>query len=223
MKKIVFSAIVLSTLLFAEANAQANKTLASVNKETTIKAARPVKGTVFNIDPAQSTMAWNGKKVTGEHNGNVKISEGNIQVDGNKVVGGTVLMDMNSITNLDLTDKSYNQKLIDHLKSDDFFSTAKHPNAKFTISNITPIKGAKAGAANYTVNGNLTIKGITNPVSFPANINMQGNTVTAKSDAVTLDRTKWDIRYGSKSFFANIGDKAIYDDFTVQFNLVAKK
>ena len=223
MKKLVLSAFVAGILLFSQqTNAQANQTLASATSKTT-KAGKTVASTTYKLDPAQSNMAWNGKKVTGEHNGTVKISGGNLLVNQNQVVGGNVVIDMNSLVDLDITDAEYNQKLIGHLKSDDFFSTEKHPQATFKINNVTPIKGAKAGAANYNVNGNLTIKGITKPVTFPATINVQGNTITAKSDAVTLDRTQWDIRYGSKSFFANIGDKAIHDDFTVKFNLVAKK
>ena len=221
MKKVIFSAFVLSTLLFSEkANAQ---TLASAAKVATTKENKVVKGASYKIDPAQSTMTWNGKKVTGEHNGTINIANGELEADKNKIVGGNVVIDMNSIVNLDLTDKEYNQKLIGHLKSDDFFSTEKHPQATFKINKVTPIKGIKAGEANYNVSGLLTIKGITQPVSFPAVVNVQDNTISAKSDAVTLDRTKWDIRYGSKSFFANIGDKAINDDFTVKFNLVAKQ
>ncbi|KAA5548215.1 YceI family protein [Adhaeribacter rhizoryzae] len=221
MKKTIFSALFLASILFSgTSNAQ---TLASAAKVNTTKETKSKTATAYKIDPAQSTMTWNGKKVTGEHNGTVKIASGELQADKNKVVAGNVVIDMNSIVNLDVTDKDYNQKLVGHLKSDDFFSTEKHPNATFKISNITPVKAAKAGAPNATVNGVLTIKGIAQPVSFPAVVNVQGNTITAKSDAVTLDRTKWDIRYGSKSFFANIGDKAIHDDFTVQFNLVAKK
>lgn len=223
MKKIVLTALIAGTFLFTQnVSAQADKTLASAAK-TSAKEVKANAGTTYKIDPAQSKMTWHGKKVTGEHNGTINISQGDILVNKNQVVGGNVVIDMNSMANLDLKDAEYNQKLMGHLKSDDFFSTEKHPEATFKINNVTPIKGAKAGAANYNVNGNLTIKGITKPVTFPAVVNVQGNTITAKSDAVTLDRTKWDIRYGSKSFFANIGDKAINDDFTVQFNLVAKK
>jgi len=221
MKKLILSAIVVAGMLIAapQVNAQ---TVASNAKTKTTKSAK-VAGTTYKIDPANSNLAWDGKKVTGAHNGTVKIADGSIQVDKNKLVGGTIEMDMTSIQNLDLKDQEYNQKLIGHLKSDDFFSVEKHPRATFKITNVTPIKGSAAGASNYNVAGNLTIKGITNPITFPAQITATGNTVTAKSEAVTLDRTKWDIRYGSKSFFANIGDKAIMDDFTVQFNVVAKK
>jgi polyisoprenoid-binding protein YceI len=219
MKKIVLSSLVVASLLFSAENSAAQTlALASAKTEKAVKAAN-----TYQVDATQSKVAWNGKKVAGEHNGTINIAGGAFQVEKNKVVGGTVELDMNSIANLDITDKEYNQKLVGHLKSDDFFSAEKHPKATFKISSLTPIKGAKAGAANYTANGNLTIKGITKPVSFPVNVAVNGNTITAKSDAVVLDRTKWDIRYGSKSFFANIGDKAIHDDFTVQFNVVAKK
>ena len=221
MRKTIFSALFLTTVLLSgNVNAQTGNTFASAK---TVAPGKGVTATAYKIDPAQSNMTWNGKKVTGEHNGTIKIADGELLTDKNKVVGGNVLIDMNSIVNLDITDKEYNQKLVGHLKSDDFFSAEKHPNATFKITKITPVKSTKAGAPNATVNGLLTIKGITQPVSFPAAVNVQGNTITAKSDAVTLDRTKWDIRYGSKSFFENIGDKAINDDFTVQFNLVAKK
>jgi polyisoprenoid-binding protein YceI len=221
MKKIVLSAFVVASLLFSiDKNAAAQTVaLATTPTEKVAKAA----ANTYKIDPSQSKVAWNGKKVAGEHNGTINIAAGSFQVAKNKVVGGTVEIDMNSITNLDITDKEYNQKLVGHLKSDDFFSAEKHPKASFKITSLTPIKGAKAGAANYTAKGNLTIKGISNPVSFPVNVAVKGTTITATSDAVVLDRSKWDIRYGSKTFFANIGDKAIHDDFTVQFNVVAKK
>ena len=223
MKKIALSALVVAGLLFATENNTYAQTTASIAKVAKTEKTAKVAATTYQIDAAQSNLAWNGKKVTGEHNGTIKIADGNLQVNKNNIVGGTIGIDMNSIVNLDITDKDFNQKLIGHLKSDDFFSVEKNPRATFKITSLTPIKGAKAGAANYNVNGNLTIKGITNPVTFPAQVAVNGNTVTAKSDAVVLDRTKWDIRYGSKSFFANIGDKAIHDDFTVQFNVVAKK
>jgi polyisoprenoid-binding protein YceI len=219
MKKIVLSAFVVASLLISVEKGATAQTLAFNKTEKVAKAA----AATYKVDAAQSKVAWNGKKVAGEHNGTINIAAGSFQVAKNKVVGGTIDIDMNSIANLDITDKEYNQKLVGHLKSEDFFSAEKHPKATFKVASLTPIKGAKAGEANYTAQGSLTIKGITNPVSFPVNVAVQGNTIMAKSDAVVLDRSKWDIRYGSKSFFANIGDKAIMDDFTVQFNVVAKK
>lgn len=223
MKKIVLSTLLVAGLLFANENKVQAQITASATKVTKTETSAKAEANTYKVDATQSNLAWNGKKVTGEHNGTIKLSNGALQVNKNKVVGGTIEIDMNSMVNLDIVDKEYNSKLIGHLKSDDFFSVEKHPRATFKITNVTPIKGAKADAPNYNVQGNLTIKGITNPVTFPAQIALNGNTITAKSGAVSLDRTKWDIRYGSKSFFANIGDKAIHDDFTVQFNVVAKK
>lgn len=219
MKKIVLSSFVVASLLFSFDKAAAHIVAADAKTEK----AAPAAGATYKVDATQSKVAWNGKKVAGEHNGTINIAAGSLQVAKNKVVGGIIEIDMNSITNLDITDKEYNQKLVGHLKSDDFFAAEKHPKATFKIASLSPIKGAKSGEANYTAKGNLTIKGITHPVSFPVAVAVKGNTLTAKSDAVVLDRSKWDIRYGSKTFFANIGDKAIHDDFTVQFNVVAKK
>ena len=221
MKKQIFSAIIVAGLFFStgyQASAQLQGAVA-VKTEKSSKAA----SSTYKVDVAQSKMTWNGKKVVGEHNGTINLANGTLQVDKNKVTGGTVEVDMTSLVNLDLTDKEYNQKLVGHLKSDDFFSVEKHPRATFKITNVSPITGAKAGAPNYNVKGNLTIKGITKPVTFPATITVNNNTITAKSEAVTIDRTQYDIRYGSKSFFGDLGDKAINDEFTVGFDLVAKK
>lgn len=171
----------------------------------------------YKVDTKKSALNWNGKKVTGEHYGTVDIADGTMLVDGGKLTGGTFTFDMNSIVSKDLTDEGYNKKFIGHMKSEDFFNTAKFPTSTFKITKVTP-KGNNV----YEITGNMTIKGITNAVTFPATVKMSGNTIEADGKA-TLDRTKYDIRYGSKSFFENIGDKAIYDDFTVEMKLVATK
>ena len=216
MKKLLLSAAIIASLFAANvASAQAVASASKANKVA--KAA-----TAYKVETSQSNLEWNGKKVTGEHTGNINISKGDILVNGSKIVGGNIVIDMASITNTDITDQEYKQKLVGHLKSDDFFSAEKHPTGNFKINSVTPIKGAKAGAANYTVNGDLTIKGITKPVSFPAIVTVKDGVASATGTA-TLNRTQWDIKYNSKSFFPNIADKAIYDDFTVKFNLVAKK
>ena len=179
---------------------------------------KPVaKVTTYKVDAAKSSLTWLGKKVTGEHTGNISVKEGAFTVDANKVTGGQFTFDMNSMTCTDLADKDYNGKLMGHLKGEDFFNTTKHPTSTFKITKVTP-----KGGDLYDITGNMTIKGITNAVSFPATVKMTGNQITATGKA-TLDRTKYDIRYGSKSFFENIGDKAIYDDFTVDMKLAANK
>ncbi len=176
----------------------------------------------LTVDTKASNLAWIGEKVTGKHNGTVMLQGGTVEVNAGRLTGGTFMMDMGSVVVEDLKDPSYNAKLVGHLKSDDFFGTEKHPTATFKITSVAPIKGAAAGKANYTVNGDLTIKGITNRISLPATVQMSGTGLTA-TGTTKIDRTKYDIKYGSGSFFDNLGDKAISNDFTITFNVVAKK
>lgn len=181
-------------------------------KKTAAKAA------TYTVDPAKSTLVWNGKKVTGEHYGNVSLEKGSLTTNGSQLTGGTVVIDLRTINSTDLKDnKQYHDKLIGHLKSDDFFSVEKYPTATYKITKVTP-----KGGNQYDVTGDLTIKGKTAPVMFPATVSVKGNTIEASGKA-TIDRAKYDIRYGSKSFFDNLGDKAIYDDFTIDMKIVAGK
>lgn len=174
--------------------------------------------TVYKVDTEKSTVNWVGKKVTGQHNGTLSLEESKIVAEGNDVVYAEVQMDMNSIVCEDLTNPEYNKKLVDHLKSDDFFSSDKFPQATFVTTGFTT--NGSADGQNYTVTGDLTIKGITNEVSFPVKVEVDGNQLTANGTA-TLDRTRWDVKYGSGSFFKGLGDKMIYDDFEIEFDLVA--
>lgn len=175
------------------------------------------KADVYNVDVTKSKIEWTGRKVTGQHTGELKIASGALNANGKSLVGGSFVIDMKSLSNTDL-DASNGQKLLGHLKSDDFFSTEKNPTAKFEITNITTLSAEKV-----TVKGKLTIKGITNEVSFPATVKQQGNFIVAVANGVLIDRTKFDIKYGSKSFIEGIGDKAIDDNFELNINLVAKK
>ncbi len=185
------------------------------------KKATP-KATELKVDASKSIVNWKGKKVTGEHVGTVKVSKGVLTVEGNKLVSGSFDMDMKSIVNTDLTDESFNAKLIGHLKSDDFFSVEKNPVSAFKITKVEPIAGAKAGEPNYTITGDLTIKGITNPLTFPATVKITGNKADATAQ-FSVDRTKYDIKFRSGKFFQDLGDKLINDDFLVDLSLVAGK
>jgi polyisoprenoid-binding protein YceI len=164
-----------------------------------------------NINKSASSIGWLAKKVTGEHNGTVGISAGALNVDGNKLVGGNFTIDLKSIKDLDITDANYNQKFIGHISSGDFFEVEKFPTATFVITKV----------AGNQVTGNLTVKGITKSITFPAEIAVKGGKVTAKAN-ITIDRTDFNIRYGSKKFFESIGDKAIYDDFALTVSLVSE-
>jgi polyisoprenoid-binding protein YceI len=174
--------------------------------------------TVFKVETDQSKVLWTGKKVTGQHTGMLALDEGEMVLNDNEVVSAKVKLDMNSISNSDLTDPQWNKKLVDHLKSEDFFSVEKYPQASFVTTGFSKIENEVE--SDYTVTGNLTIKGITHEISFPVNVEIDGNQLTANGTA-TLDRTKWDIKYGSGSFFSGLGDKMIYDEFEIEFDLVA--
>jgi polyisoprenoid-binding protein YceI len=174
----------------------------------------------FKIDVAASKLEWIGEKVTGKHNGTINLQSGSI-VNNHGALSGIVVFDMKSIVVTDLTGE-YKGKLEGHLKSDDFFSVEKHPTANFAINSVTPIAGASAETNNFTVNGNLTIKGISHPLSFPANIRFEGAQMKAKGEA-KVDRTKYDIKYKSASFVEDIGDKAIADEFTLKMDIVANR
>ncbi|HXA02426.1 MAG TPA: YceI family protein [Cytophagaceae bacterium] len=173
--------------------------------------------TTYKVNAEQSKIAWTGKKVTGSHTGFVKISSGSLTLKDEKITAGTFDMDMNTITNTDVTDKGYNEKFVGHLKSDDFFSTAKYPKSTFVLT-----KSISKGNGLYDVTGNLTIKNITNEVTFPATITADGKQLKGSAQ-ITVDRTKFDIKYGSGSFFDNLGDKAIDNNFILDVNLVAAK
>ncbi|MBC7488253.1 MAG: YceI family protein [Cytophagaceae bacterium] len=171
----------------------------------------------FKVDKTKSKVTWIARKVTGEHTGTVNIADGKLTSDGKNILGGSFDIDMNTITCADLTDADYNGKLIGHLKSDDFFSVAKFPKSTLAIT-----KATSTGNGTYKINGNLTIKGITQPIEFPATVTISATQVTAKAK-ILVDRTKYDIKYGSASFFDSLGDKAINNEFELNVDLVAKK
>lgn len=175
------------------------------------------KGVDYKVVKNQSKVTWTGSKVTGEHSGLIAISEGKLTSDGKNILGGTFVIDMASMTNTDITDEKMNQNLLGHLKSDDFFGTAKYPTSTLVITNVKA-----TGKGQYLVKGDLTIKGIKKPIQFPATIQYAGNQIKAKAN-VRVDRTLYDIKYGSGSFFDNLGDKAISNDFMLNIDLVAQK
>jgi polyisoprenoid-binding protein YceI len=159
------------------------------------------------INVEESTIQWEGEKLTGSHEGTIQLKEGFFLMEGGELVGGEFVADMNSINVTDLEGES-KTKLTGHLKSDDFFGVNNYPTAKFVINTV-----AKKGDV-YGISGDLTIKGKTNPIAF--DLSMDSNSANTN---LTIDRTKYDVRYGSNSFFDNLGDKAIYDEFDLMINL----
>lgn len=160
------------------------------------------------VDASKSKISWVGKKVTGQHEGTVNLKDGALVFKGKKLTGGTFTVDMTSLTATDLTGE-YQGKLNGHLKSEDFFGTEKFPTATLVFKTIA----AKAKGV-YTVTADLTIKGKTNPITFDL-----ATTATTAASTFKVDRTKYDIKYGSGSFFDNLGDKAIDNDFELKVAL----
>ncbi len=167
-----------------------------------------------------STLKWTGKKLTGEHYGTVQVASGNLIVEEGQLTGGSFTMNMTTIVVEDLTDPGYNKDLTDHLNSPDFFDTANHPEAKFDITGVEALATADAVGNTHTISGNLTIKGITNGIKFPATVNMTDGKVSAKA-GFAIDRTLWDIKFKSGKFFPELGDKAISDEIGIQLELLA--
>ena len=175
----------------------------------------------FNIDYKASTINWHGEKVTGSgHDGTIRVSSGQVTVAKGNVTAGKLKVDMNGITCTDLTDAESNSNMINHLKSADFFNTAAFPDANFEIVSVKA-EADKSGNT-HKITGKFTIKGITKEISFPAKV-----TGTAAQVNITgtfnLDRSQFDVKYGSSTFFDSLGDKAINNDIRLTFNLVAKK
>ena len=162
------------------------------------------------IDVKKSSIAWVGKKVTGQHNGTINFSSGTLVFKGKVLKGGEFVVDMNSINTTDLQAGNGNEKLDGHLKADDFFGVEKYPTAKLKITNLSG-----KGNGLYKVTADLTIKEVTAPVTF--DLTVKGNAATA---AFNVDRTKYDIKYKSKNFFENLGDNVISDEFELSVNLV---
>lgn len=173
-----------------------------------------IKPVTYKVDLEKSTLTWAAKKVTGGHNGTVDLQSGSLQFEGKKLNGGNFVINMATIKD---ADKS--AKLEGHLKADDFFGVDKFATSTFVIKKVT------SGTGNQVnVTGDLTIKGITNPITFPAAVvwNTDGS-VTATADKIVVDRTKFGIKFRSKGMFPDIGDKMIYDDFELSIKLLARK
>ena|SRR5690606_7756540 len=174
--------------------------------------------TEYTVDTAASQIMWEGSKPTGSHNGTIKLASGTVHLNNGNVEAGNFVIDMNSISDDDLEGEQ-KTNLEAHLKGTvegkegDFFNVKEFPTAKFEMT----------GIENNVVKGNLTIKDKTNAVEFPATVTMEGDKMMLKSETFELDRTKWDVNYGSKSIFPNLGDKFINDTMKITVSLVATK
>ena len=186
-----------------EETTKSNVETAMVTKQDAVK---------YSVTIEESTIEWQGFKPTGSHSGTISIKEGTFNINEGNIQSGTFSIDMSSIK-----ESKGSARLEGHLKSADFFDVEKFPTANFEITGLTEVDG------NHVLSGNLTIKDKTNNISFPVNFSSEGDNYTISSDVFTIDRSNWDVRYGSKSFFNDLKDKYINDDIELKITVKAKK
>ena len=171
----------------------------------------------YVADTDASTLVWKGSKVTGFHEGTVSLISGIVEIVDGALKGGRFEIDLGSINTTDLSGGK-KRKLDGHLKSKDFFSVKSFPTAQLAITNVS----ADAEKSSFNVDADLTVKGISKPVSFTAILKENGDSIEAWGK-VLVDRSKYAIKFKSGSFFENLGDKLIHDEFEVDVKLVLKK
>ena len=172
--------------------------------------AHKIEGNPSKVDLTKSTVNWKAYKVTGEHEGDVTIKSADLDIENGQLRGGSFVIDVTTLKSTDLSG-TWADKLNGHLKSADFFDVENHPTASFNITNVE----AASNGGQFNVTGDMTIKGITKSITFPASITSN----SAKAE-IKVDRTDFDVRYGSGKFFENLGDKTIDDEFDLIVNLV---
>lgn len=166
----------------------------------------------FKVDVENSTLNWKGYKPTGSHTGTITLASGNIVLKNNKITGGNFVADMGTII-----DSEGSAKLEGHLKSEDFFEIAVYPTSKFEITEIAN-KGEK-----IQVTGNMTIKGITKQLTFPASLKVNNDNMMLTSDTFQINRADFNVKFKSKTFFNDLKDKFVNDEFDFQVTIIAKK
>lgn len=199
------------------------KNQASAEEAVAVEEVTEAAAVTYSADPANSVIEWKGFKPTGTHTGTLSISEGNFQVAGNEIVGGEFTIDMNTITVTDLEAGDGKEDLEAHLKGtveekqDHFFNVEEFPTATFEVT------GIKTEGEKTMMEGNLTIKGTTKNISFPVQMQDTGDMIEVSSEAFTIDRTQWNVNYGSKSIFDDLGDKFINDEIELSIKVAANK
>ncbi|PTX44133.1 polyisoprenoid-binding protein YceI [Christiangramia gaetbulicola] len=221
MKRIFLNAFVIAGLGLAVTGCKNNNNEAEMTEEKEVATAQ-AEATEFTVVPTESVIEWQGEKPTGTHTGVIKVANGSFKATDSIIESGTFVIDMQSI---EVTDLEGDQKadLEAHLKGTvegqegDFFNVTKFPEATFEVTGITEEEGQSM------LQGNLTIKEETKNIAFPVSISKDGENLMITSEEFTIDRTKWNVNYGSKSVFEGLGDKFINDDVALKINLKAKK
>lgn len=179
----------------------------------------------YEVNTDYSTVKWTGYKIGGKHQGELKMKEGTLNMVDGVLKGGKFVIDMEALTCTDIEKEEMNKKLVEHLKSADFFNTEIHPTATFVFSKVfsygtEEIEGQTYTRDTYKIIGDLTIKGITKPFKTKVAIYDYGTSVSGIA-SLEIDRTDFDIRYKSGSFFEDLGDKLIHDEIELEVSISA--
>jgi polyisoprenoid-binding protein YceI len=171
----------------------------------------------YNVDTAASVLNWKGTKPLGAHDGVVSLKSGSLVIEEGELLDGEFVIDMNSIVNVDMKGTDGAGKIEGHLKSADFFDVAKYPTSKFVITSVEESEDGK-----LDVTGKLTIKDVTKSITIPATISTEDGITTFESETFKINRTDFNVKYGSKSFFDNLKDKFIDDIMELSFVVKTK-
>jgi polyisoprenoid-binding protein YceI len=218
MKKVVYF------LAIAAAVAACNsKPAAQAGSEQAV--VTDTSGNRYILDTGASVINWTGEALSYAHFGTIKMSGGSIVLKDGNVTSGSFTIDLRSIKDIDLTDPEKNSYLVGHLNDTDFFNTKKFPTGKFEITGVTSLTNDTAGNT-HAISGNLTLKGVSRNITFPAKVTINSDMVDA-TGSVMINRLDWDIKYHSTTAFpslkAKLKDNAIKDEMKVTVNLKAKK
>lgn len=216
MKKYFYLVAITLGVLVSACNGQSKNKVNATDAQNQAE----VMGENLIVDTQASSINWKGFKPGGSHHGTISVKEGSLVTGANDSLAGSFVIDMNSIINEDLTDAETNAKLVGHLKSADFFDVEKYPTSNFVITNVKPLATAN-DSVTHIISGNLKMKDAEKNISFGAKVTKDGTKYTAKSVPFTIDRSQWNIKYGSKSFFDDLKDNFINDEIELQITIVA--
>ncbi|QVY64029.1 YceI family protein [Polaribacter sp. Q13] len=211
MKKIILSLVVVASVLTACKGEKKEKVEAKEAVKVTVNVAE-----LNNVDTSVSVLNWEGTKPGGAHNGTVALKSGGLLIEDGKLTNGEFVIDMSSVTNVDMKGAEGAGKIEGHLKSADFFDVAVYPISKFVITKVEEVDGKLA------VTGNLQIKDVTKSITIPATISTENGVTVFKSESFNVDRADFNVKYGSKKFFEELKDKFIDDIMTFSFVVKTK-
>jgi len=194
-------------------------------QSTTGEKKNAEKSDSYQVNAPESVVNWRGEELSGKtHVGTLKLQSGSITMNGDKLEGGEFVVDMNTIEDNDIESPEWNHKLVNHLKSDDFFAVKQFPTASFKITSaeLVEAKTAVEGQKEYNITGTMTIRGKDEEIKFPATIIQSGNFLSAVA-SLQFDRSRHNVKFRSGSFFENLGDKLIKDMIKIEVKIRARK